>query len=343
MSTAPPQAPAAEARPPIEEASENKSLASITCLRVSYSRCSPLSMTEAVVSAVKGEAPAIKKAAVAVWRELLSQAGYSSETTSLEELWLAAGLEPVSAITDDDVRRAREVVEKALEQCKVCVVDLRNFVRLLSRVALAADPTGPGRLAVEVEYGGQRALIVTRVTEWIRKTKDGIKYEIPLALQERLRQVGVALDVDPKLLYLELTARAERFNSVAEIYIRPALLQIIEKLKADPSTYKCGAGGQIIYVRTDALLQFAMAFDVQIALGRNSLYRALHALGLTAGGTVTVRFTDEYGGSVVRRALPFITKRLLAFVDLDEVPLCKAGMGEAEAVEEAGGQQPPQP
>jgi hypothetical protein len=299
-------------------------------------------MTEAVVSAVKGEAPAVKKAAVTVWRELLGQAGYSGEAASLEELWIQAGLEPVVAITDDDVRRAREVVEKALEKCKLCVVDLRSFVKLLSRVALAADPTGPGRLAVEVEYGGQRLLIVTRISEWIRKTKDGIKHEIPLAFQERLRQIGVGLDLDPKALYLELTARAEHFNSVAEIYIKPALLQIVEKLKADPSAYKCGAGGQILYVRTDALLQFVMAFDAQIALGRNSLYRVLHGLGLTAGGTVTVRFTDEYGGSVVRRALPFVVRRLVEFLDIDELTLCKAHAGEIEIAEEAGERQGPQ-
>jgi len=340
MSTPQPQPPAAEAAPPIDETRENKSLPNVTCLRVEYSRCSPLSITEAVVNAVKNEAPAIKKAAVAVWRELLGQAGYGGEAKSLEELWVQAGLEPVSAITDDDVRRAREVVEKALEKCKLCVVDLQNFTKLLTRVALAVDPAGPGRLAVEVEYGGQRVLIVTKVNEWIRKTKDGVKYDLPLTLQERLRQIGIGLDLDSKAAYLELTARAERFNSIAEMHIRPMLLQIVEKMRADPSAYRCSAGGQILYVRADALLQYAMAFDAQIALGRNSLYRTLHRLGLTAGGsTVTVRFTDEFGNSVVRRAVPFIVKRLVEFLDIDELSICKAGVGEIKIAEEAGERQ----
>jgi hypothetical protein len=299
-------------------------------------------MTEAVVAAVKEEPPAVKAAAAMAWREALGRAGYAA-TASLEELWVRAGLEPVSALTDADIKRARELVEKALEKCQVCVVDLPNFIRLVTRAALADDHTGPGRLAVEVEWRGHHVFVVTKITEWIRKKKDGLAFEIPLALLERLRQVGIELDLDPHALYLELTARAEHFNSVIEMHIRPLLLQIIEKLKADPTAYKCGAGGNILYVRADALLQYAMAFDAQIALGRNSLYKTLHRLGLTASGTVTVRFTDEYGGSVVRRALPFITKRLLALLDLDELPLCKAGMGEAEAVEEAGGQQPPQP
>lgn len=335
MSAPQSQPPAAEAAPPIDDAHGHKNL-NITCHRIEYSRCSALSITEAVVGAIRNEAPSVKKAAVAVWRELLGQAGYGGEAASLEELWMQAGLEPVNAITDDDVRRAREVVEKALEKCKLCVVDLQSFTKLVSRVALAMDPTGPGRLAVEVEYGGQRILIVTKITEWIRKTKDGVKFDLPLTLQERLRQIGLGLDLDPKAAYLELTARAERFNSIAEMHIRPMLLQIVEKMRADPSAYRCAAGGQILYVRADALLQYAMAFDAQIALGRNSLYKTLYRLGLTAGGsTVVTRFTDEFGASVVRRAVPFIVRKLIEFLDLDELPVCRAGAGEMEIAEEA--------
>jgi hypothetical protein len=296
-------------------------------------------MTEAIVAAVKEEPPAVKAAAVMAWREALGRAGYAV-TASLESMWLEAGLEPVSALTDADIKRARELVEKALEKCQVCVVDLPNFIKLVTRVALADDHTGPGRLAVEVEWNGHRVFVVTRITDWIRKKRDGVAFELPLALAERLRQIGIGLDLDPRALYLELTARAEHFNSIAEVYLRPMLLQLVEKLKADPGAYRCGAGGQILYVRRDALLQHAMAFDTQIALGRNSLYHALHGLGLTAGsGTITMRFIDEFGNSVVRRAVPFVVKRFVEFLDIDELSLCKAGAGEIKIAEEAGERQ----
>jgi len=79
---------------------------------------------------------------------------------------------------------------------------------------LAAKPNGELQLAVELEHNGQYAFVVTKSSAWVRKTKEGTKYVMPTSFEENLRRIGVEVDADPKLLYMELMYRAEHYEII---------------------------------------------------------------------------------------------------------------------------------
>jgi len=311
-------------RPPIEAAKSGElDSAEIQCLKTTYERCSALSITEALVARARQEPPGVRLALLAVWRTVL--AGLGADVKSFEPLWVEAGLDPSAAVTSDDRARAEAVAEEALAGCRLCIVDLPTFLKLVRRITLAERPDGDAMLVVDVGYNGDEVSVATRLTAWIKEKKDETQYVIPLILRERLRQLGLALDVDVHDLYVELVHRAERYQVTADAYIKPILLHAVEALRASPHLAKCTKDNRVIYIASELFRTSNWYFNSRVGLGRNKLYHAFRQHGLLARAeTVVVELVDEYGEKVRRRALAFQIDRLSAFIEFDVSQLCKA-------------------
>jgi hypothetical protein len=294
----------------------------VRCIRKTLARCSPLGITNAAVERVRGEPPAVKKAAHLVWREVM--AGLGARPGDYEPLWVAAGLEPVESLTQEDLRRGRQLVEEALKECEVCVVDLATFLSLVEHVAIAERARGEPVLVVELDYRGRPAVVVTKPSDWVKRTKDGLRYVMPLTLQERLRMLGLAVDAAAEHLYIELTRRAEHYALIVDAFVRPILWRALQQVKTDPSAARCTRDRRVIYIATDVIKEQRWAFDAHVGLGRNSFYRALRRLGLLASAqsTVPARFVDEYGNPVEKRALALSAERLGEFLEVNIGQLC---------------------
>jgi len=321
----PPEAPPApaEARPAAVEQS-------VECLKQTYGRCSPFGITELLVERAKREPAGVRLALVQIWRTVL--AGLGADPRQYEPMWIDAGLDPQAVITPEDRARAEAAAEEALEGCKLCAVDLGTFLRLVKHVTLAERPDGDTILVVEVAYGGAEATVATKTSQWIKERKDEVKYAIPLVLRERLRQLGLMLDIDAFELYVELTRRAERYQQVADAYLRPILLHAIEALRASPYQVKCSRDRRVIYIATDLFKTALWYFNSHVELGKKRLYAAFRRHGLLAyPDSVAVTLIDEYGEKVRKRALAFFAERLAEFIEADVQSLCKrAAMAEEE-------------
>lgn len=270
-----------------------------------------------------------------VWRVLMASS--SAKLQSLEQLWIKADLDPQAVVTPEDRARAEAVAEEALAPCKLCVVDLPTFLRLVRRATLAARPNGDLTLVIEIEHNGDVAVVATRLSAWVRQTKEGIKHVVPLSLRENLRRLGLEVDADPYDLYIELTRRAEYYATVADVYLRPIVLQALEKLKASPHLAKCTKGGGVIYIAAELFRAAAWYYDSHVGLGRNTLYEALRRHGLLAAPTtVSVVLTDEFGSRVKKRALAFLIDRLSDFVEFDVSSICRAATGLSDEAEGDG-------
>jgi hypothetical protein len=308
----------AEAKPAAAEQPAN-----VECTKVTFGRCSALGITEALVERARREPAGVKLALLALWRSVI--ASLKADMKSLEPLWLEAGLDPQAAISAEDRARAEVVAEEALAGCRLCVVDLPTFLKLVRRITLAERPDGDAMLVVDVGYNGDEVGVATRLTAWIKEKKDETQYVIPLILRERLRQLGLALDVDAHDLYVELVHRAERYQVTADAYIKPILLHAVEALRASPHLAKCTKDNRVIYIASELFRTSRWYFDSKVGLGRNKLYLAFRRHGLlTRAETVVVEFVDEYGEKVRRRALAFRIDRLSAFIEFDVSQLCKA-------------------
>jgi hypothetical protein len=206
---------------------------------------------------------------------------------------------------------------------------------------LATKPDGDLILAVEIEYEGKAAFIATKLSKWIRETKDDIEYVIPFTFRENLRRLGLEVDADPYDLYLELTLRAEHYDTVADAYLKPILLQAVEKLRASPFLARCSRDSRIIYIAAELFRASAWYYNANIGLRRNSLYEALRRHGLLASPTtVPVDLYDEYGNRVKKRALAFYIDRLSEFIEYNVESICHASAGletEGEEQEAASG------
>jgi hypothetical protein len=310
----------------------------VECVRSDYSRCSALGITELLVGRARQEPPGVKLALLDIWRTILASLG--ADVRPLEPLWVEAGLDPSAVVMPEDRSRAETVAEEALAQCRVCTVGLQAFLRLLNRITLAEKPDGDALLVVEIVYNGVEVAVATKLNSWIKETKEGIRYAIPLLLRERLRQVGLAVDAAARDLYTELTRRAERYVTTVDAYLRPILLHAAEALRAAPHLAKCARDRRIVYIASELLKTALWYFDARIGLGRNKLYESLRRYGLLASaGTVVADFTDEYGQRVKKRALPFFVDKLAEFIDVDIRSICPtAGMtvNEEERSEEKG-------
>jgi hypothetical protein len=316
----PPEAPPApaEARPSAEERPAN-----VDCIEVTYDRCSALGITEILVERAKREPAGVKLALLALWRGII--ASLKADAKALEPLWLGAGLDPQASISAEDRARAEAVAEEALAGCRLCTVDLAAFLKAVRRVTLAERPDGDAVLVVDVGYNGDEVSVATKLGAWVKETKDGTRYTIPFVLRERLRHIGLAVDADPRDLYVELVRRAERYPVVVDAYIRPILLHVVEALRASPHFAKCTKDGQVILVATELFRTSRWYFDARVGLGRNKLYGALRRYGLLArADTVVAEFHDEYGERVRRRALAFLISKLSAFIEYDVKQLCRA-------------------
>ena len=315
--------------------------AEIRCVRVLYGRCSPLGVTELLVKRAKQEAPGVKLALLRVWRTLMSS--LKADVRSLEPLWVDAGLDPDVAPTPEDFTKADAAAEEALAPCRICVVDLATFLNsVVRRAVLVAKPNGDLLLALELEHSGQHAFVATKLTAWMRRTKEGEKYAIPPMLQANLHSIGVEIDADPHDLLVELLRRAQRYNTVPDAYLRPLLLQVVEKLKTSPHLARCSRNRRIIYIAAELVKTAAWFFDANIGLGRNQLYAVLNRYGLLeAPTTVPVDLHDEFGRKVKKRALPFYIDRLAEFVEYDLSLICNAAAGLAPDEEGplAGGEE----
>jgi len=306
----------------------------VSCVRVTYDRCSPIGITEILVERAKKEPPSVRMAMLRLWRLMMS--GRGVKISSLESLWTGADLDPDATPTPEDNQRAEAVVDEALTPCKICIIDLQTFLKqVVRRVALAAKPNGDLLLAVEMEHNSAHVIVTTKLTAWMHRTKEGTKFVVPLIFQENLKRLGLEVEADPRDLYVELTRRAEYYNTVADAYLKPVLLQVIEKLKASPYLSRCSRDRTVIYVAAELFRTSAWYFDAYVGLGRNSLYEALRRHGLLASpATVPVDLYDEYGNRVKRRALAFHVDRLSEFIEYDVESICRASAG-LEAEEEA--------
>ncbi len=304
----------------------------VNCVQVTYGRCSPVGITELLVERAKKEPPGTKLALLQIWKTIM--AGLGAKPQSLEPLWVKADLDPQAVVTHEDRARAEAAAEEALAPCRLCVVDLPTFLWLVRRATLAARPNGDLILVVEVEYSGDVAVVATKLSAWMRQTKEGIKYVVPLTLREHLRRLGLEIDADPRDLYVELIRRAEYYNTVVDAYLRPILLQALERLKASPHLAKCTKDGKVIYIAAELFRTANWYFNSSIGLGRNSLYEAFRRHGLLASPTtVPVDLTDEYGTPTKKRALAFLIDRLAEFVEYDVGVICRASWLEDEAEE----------
>ena len=314
----------------------------LNCLRITYDRCSPLSVTELLVKCARQEPPGVRLVLLHIWRVIMS--GLNAKIQFFEPLWTEADLDPDVSVSPEDRTRAEAAAEEALASCKICVVDLQTFLKsVVRRAALAAKPNGELLLAVELEHNSRRAFVVTKLTAWIHKTKEGMKYAVPFNLQENLRQLGLDLEADPRDIYVELTRRAEYYNTVADAYLKPVLLQAVERLRASPFLAKCGRDGRVIYIAAELFRTSAWYFDAYVGLSRNALYEALRRHGLLASSsTIPVDLYDEYGNKVKRRTLAFHVDHLSEFIEHDVRLICRAaaGLGD-DAVEGNEEQQAP--
>ena len=323
------------------ETSQNKNVAPSqpqgepTCVQHTYERCSAFGITEALIERAKKEPPGVRLALLQIWRMLVAKFGDKAQ--SLEQMWVRADLDPQAVVTPEDRARAEAAAEEALASCRLCVVDLVTFLQLVRRITLAAKPNGDLTLVVEIEYNGDVAVIATKVSAWIRMTKEGIRYTIPLVFRENIRRLGLEVDAEPYDLYIELTRRAEYYATVADAYLRPILWQALEKLRATPHLVKCTKDGRTIYIPTELFRTANWFFDSSVGLGRNKLYESFRRHGLLAAPTtVSVAFTDEFGNQIKRRALPFLIDRLSEFVDYDVSAICMAAaeLGDVAAEDE---------
>jgi hypothetical protein len=254
--------------------------------------------------------------------------GLGAKLQSLEQLWVKAELDPEATVTPEDRARAEAAAEEALAQCRLCVVDLPTFLRLVRRATLAARPNGDLTLVVEVEYNGDVAAVATKLSAWIKQTKEGIKHVVPLVFRENLRRLGLEVDADPYDLYIELTRRAEYYDTITDAYLKPILLQVLERLKTSPHLAKCTRDGRVIYIAAELFRTASWYFDSSVGLGRNKLYEAFRRHGLLASSTtVSVVLCDEFGNRVKRRALAFHVDRLSEFAEYDVSSICQAAAG----------------
>jgi hypothetical protein len=258
-----------------------------------------------------------------------------------EPLWIEANLDPQAAVTPEDRIRAEKAAEEALVPCKICVVDLQTFLRkVVRRAALAAKSNGDLLLVLELTHNDSYAFVATKLTAWMRKTKEGLKFDIPLVLQENLRRLGIEIDADPQELYLELTRRAEYYNTVIDAYLRPILLQAIEKLRASPRLARCSRDRNVVYIAAEVFRTSTWYFNAYVGFGRNQLYEALKRHGLLAtSATVPVDLYDEYGNKIKKRALAFYVDRLSDFVEFEVSSICQATIGLSDEVVESGEEQ----
>ena len=308
----------------------------VSCARVTYDRCSPVGITEILVERAKKEPPGVRMAMLRLWR--LMMLGRVAKISSLEVFWAGADLDPGAVPTPEDNQRAEAVVDEALTPCKICVIDLQTFLKqIVRRAALAAKPNGDLLLAVEMEHNGAHAIVTTKLAAWMHRTKEGTRFVVPLIFQENLKRLGLEVEADPRDLYVELTRRAEYYNTVADAYLKPILLQVIEKLKASPYLSRCSRDRTVIYVAAELFRTSAWYFDAYIGLGRNTLYEAFRRHGLLASPTtVPVDLTDEYGIPTKKRALAFHVNRLSEFVEYNVDMICRvaAGLGDVAAGDE---------
>ena len=294
-----------------------------TCIQHTYERCSAIGITEALIERAGKEPPGVRLALLQIWRMLMAKFGNKAQP--LEQMWVKADLDPQAVVTPEDRARAEAAAEEALASCRLCVVDLVSFLQLVRRVTLAAKPNGDLTLVVEVEYNGDVAVVATKVSAWVRETKEGTKYVIPLVFRENLRRLGLEIDADPHDLYIELMRRGEYYATVVDAYLRPILLQVLEKLKASPHLAKCTKDGKVLYISSELFRTMSWFFDSSIGLGRNKLYEALRRFGLLAApSTVSVYMLDEYGAKVKKRALAFFINRLSEFLEYDVAQICHA-------------------
>jgi len=323
-------------------ASGEPSQQAVSCVKVSYGRCAPIGITELLVRRARQEPPGVRLAMLHIWRAVL--ASLRANPQPYEPQWTEADLNPDASIMPEDRARAEAAADEALAPCKICVVDLQTFLKLVVRRAvLAAKPNGDLWLAVEIEHNGNYAFIATKTKDWLRKTKEGIKITIPLALQENLRRLGIDVDADPRDLYVELTRRAEYYNTVPDAYLRPILMRIVERLQSSPHLARCSRDNHVIYVAAELFRESAWYFNAYVGLGRNALYGALRRHGLLASPTtVPVILLDELGTKVKKRALAFDVNRLSEFVESDISEICRmSAVLAAAAAEDAEEPQTP--
>jgi hypothetical protein len=304
----------------------------VNCVQVTYDRCSPVGITELLIERAKKEPPGTRLALLQIWKLLMAKLG--AKTEPLETLWVKGDLDPEAIVTPEDRARAETAAEEALAPCRLCVVDLPTFLRLVRRTALAAKPSGDLTLVVEVECNGDVAVVATKLGAWIKRTKEGIEYVMPLVFRENLRRLGLEVDANPYDLYVELTRRAEYYATVVDAYLRPILLQALERLRASPYSAKCARDGKVIYIASELFRAASWYFNSSIGLGRNSLYETFRRYGLLASPTtVSIALVDEFGNRVKKRALAFLIERLSEFVEYDVSVICQASWLEDEAEE----------
>ena len=318
-------------------AADTASRGDLNCVKVLYDNCSAVGITDLLVKRAQQEPPGVRLAMVNIWRAVLANLGAKPQL--LEHLWIEADLNPNVNVTPEDRARAEAAAEEALAPCRICVVDLPTFLRLVRRVTLAAKPSGDLLLVVEIEYGGDEISIVTKPAAWIRKTREGVEYTTPLVFRENLRKLGLMVDANARDLYLELFRRAERYDTVEDAYVKPILLQAVERLRAFPHLAKCSRDNKVIYIAVEVFREALWFFDSRVALGRNKLYAAFRRRKLLASPTtVSVALSDEYGGQVKKRALAFHADRLAEFIDYDVKAICQAaaGLTDETAEEDSG-------
>jgi len=310
------------------------------CIKVSYDRCAPPGITDLLIQRAKQEPPGVRLALLDIWRTVMASLGAKPQLFELQ--WVEADLDPQAVVTPEDRIRAETAAEEALASCKICVVNLLTFLKTaVRRIALAAKPNGNLLLVVEMEYNGVHAIVTTKLTEWMHRTKEGTKFTAPLIFQENLRRLGLEVEAHPRDLYVELMRRAEYYSTVVDAYLRPILLQVVEKLKASPHLARCSKDGYIIYIANELFRSLSWYFNAHVGLGRNQLYEAFRRHGLLASPTtVPVDLYDEYGARVKKRALAFYIDRLSEFIEYNVEPICRASIGletEGEEQEAAPG------
>jgi hypothetical protein len=311
----------------------------INCVKVTYGRCAPIGITNLIVERARKEPPGTRLALLQVWKALM--AGLGANLESLEPQWVVADLDPQAVVTPEDRARAEAAAEEALAPCRVCVVNLTTFLQFVRRVTLATRPSGDLTLVVEVEYNGDVAVVATKLGAWIRESKEGTKYVIPLIFRENLRRLGLEVDASAYDLYLELFRRAEHYSTVPDAYLKPIILQVLEKLRATPFLAKCSRDSRVIYIAAELFRTALWYYDSHIGLGRNQLYRAFRRHRLLASPTtIPIIFYDEYGSQSKKRALAFYVDRLAEFVEYDVSLICRAAAGLEDEVEEGAEQTP---